>query len=125
MKRDMVLIRKILFEIEEKYKPGDGLLFGLFIEGYGLPIIAEHCGLLFQQGLITEYKPIYGDNTILEFQIGNLTSSGYDYLELIRNESVWENTKQEVEKKNLPQTIEIFAKIAGIFFGNVIKELNG
>ena len=125
MKRDMDLLRKILFEIEEKYKPGDGLLFGLFIEGYDLPVIAEHCSLLFQKGLVTDYKPIPGDDTILEFQVGNLTSSGYDYLELIRNEGVWEKTKQEVEKKNLPQTIEMIAKIAGIFTGKVIKELNG
>ena len=100
-------------------------MFGLSINGYEMPFIAEHCSLLYQQGLITGYKPIRGDDTIQAFQVGNLTSSGYDYLELIRNESVWEKTKAEVEQKKLPKTIEIIAKIAGVFTGNMLKELTG
>lgn len=73
MKRDMDLIRKILFAIEEQYKPGDAFLFGLSIPGYNLETIVEHCDLLFQQGLIKNYKPQFGDNTILAFSVGNLS----------------------------------------------------
>ena len=121
----MELIRKILFALEEQYKPGDGLIFGLSIDGYDLKTIAEHCDLLCQQGLITEYKPIRGDDTVLAFQVGNLSSAGYDYLELIRNDDIWNKTKDEVDKKKLRKTIDTLAKIAGIFTGNLIKELNG
>lgn len=123
MKRDMDLLRKILFAIEDQYKPGDGFIFGLSIDGYDLKTIAEHCDLLHQQELITSYKSIYGDDTIQAFQVGNLTSAGFDYLELIRNDEVWNKTKAEVNKKKLPETIEWFAKIAGIFIGNVVKQL--
>jgi hypothetical protein len=124
MKRDMELMRKILFAIEEKYEPGDGTLFGLKIDGYDMKVVAEHCDFLYQQGLVKTYKPQFGDNTIIVFAVGNLTNRGYDYLELIRNNEVWDKTKTEIEEKKLPKTIEWFAKIAGIFTGNVVKELN-
>ena len=81
--------------------------------------------MLHQQGLVASYKPLYGDDTIQTFQVGNLTSIGYDYLELVRDDEIWNKTKTEVKKKKLPETIESIAKIAGIFTGHVIKELNG
>jgi hypothetical protein len=125
MKRDMELLRKILFAIEEQYKPGSGFLHRISIDGYDLETVAEHCDLLHQQGLITSYKPLRGNDTIVDFMVGNLSNAGYDYLELIRNDEIWNNTKAEVKKKKLPETIEWFAKIAGIFTGNVVKEING
>jgi hypothetical protein len=74
--------------------------------------------------LVTNYKPTWGDDTILAFYVGNLSSAGYDYLELIRNDEIWDKTKEELNKKKLPQTIEEIARIAGIFTGQVIKGLN-
>jgi hypothetical protein len=124
MKRDMELIRKLLFTIEEKYKPGEGHIWGLKIEGYDMSKIAEHCDLLYQQGMVKLYKPQFCDDKIVAFSVGNITAQGYDYLELIRNDSVWEKTKTEIEKKKFPKTIEWFAKVAGIFTGSVVKELN-
>ena len=124
MKRDIELIRKILFTIEEQYHPGEGQILCLKVEGYDLKTIAEHCSLLFQQGLITNYKASWGDDTIQTFLTGNLSSNGYDYLELIRNDQVWKKTTDEIKKKKLPQTIEEIARVAGIFTGQVIKELN-
>ncbi len=41
MKRDIDLLRKILFKIEEVYKPGQGFLFGLKVEGYDMVIGVE------------------------------------------------------------------------------------
>lgn len=125
MKRDMDLMRKILFAIEEQYQPGDGSIWGLKVEGYDKITIAEHCDLLFQQGFVKTYKPQFGDNTIMAFAVGNITAQGYEYLELIRDDEVWEKIKAKVEEKKLPKTIEWFAKIAGIFTGNAVKEMNG
>jgi hypothetical protein len=122
MKRDMELIRKILFAIENQYKAGEVSMWGVKIEGYDMPIVAEHCDLLYQQGLIKSYEPIIGGDVVQAFRIGNLTYFGYDYLELIRDDKVWEKTNTEIEEKKLPKTIEEIAKIAGIFMGNVLKE---
>ena len=121
MKRDMDLLRKILLAIEEQYKPGDGSIRDLTLDGYDQNTIAEHCSLLYQQGLITRYDPSWCDDKIAIFFVGNLTSTGYDFLELIKNDEIWDKTKTEVQKKKLPETIEEFARIAGIFIGNVVK----
>lgn len=121
----MELIRKILFTIEEQYKPGGGAILKLKIDNYEMRTIAEHCDLLFQQGFVKSYQAFYGDNTIQGFAVGNISSSGYDYLELIRSNNIWEKTKQEIDNNNIPQTFETIAKIAGVFIGNVIKEING
>lgn len=124
MKRDIELERKVLFAIEEKYQAGDGSIFNVSVEGYSMPIVAEHCKLLYQQDLIGGYNPSFADNHIFSFSVQNMTAAGYDYLELIRNDDVWEKTKKKVEEKELPKTIEVLARIAGIFIGNVISEMN-
>ena len=127
MERNIDLERKILFKIVEVYKPGAGSIWDadLTIEGYDLSTIAEHCDLLDQQGLVKHYEPHYGNDEIMAFRVGNLTALGYDYLELIRNNEIWEKTHTEIEERKLPKTWEMISKIAGTFVGNVIKELNG
>lgn len=125
MKRDIELMRKILFTIEEQYDPGDGYIWGLKIEGYEMSIIAEHCDLLHQQDLIKTYKASYASDGIIGFSVGNLTATGYDYLELIRNNEVWENTKTEIEQRNLPKTIEQIAQVAGVFWGKFMQNFTG
>jgi len=121
MKRDIELERKILFKIEEVYKPGKGTISNLQIDGYDLETIAEHCDILDQQGLIKSYKATYADNKIHVFFVGNITARGYDYLELIRNPEIWENTKTEIEQKKLPQTLETIAQVAGTFMGKFMQ----
>lgn len=127
MKRDMELSRTILLKIEEIYEPGTGVMMNhkVIIAGYDMPMIAEHCDLLYQQGFLKSYKPMYADNRIHAFAVGNLTASGYEYLELIRDDGVWDKTKKEIEKQKIPSTFETIAKVAGVFVGNIIKELNG
>lgn len=123
MKRDMDLIRKILFYIEDNYQPGKPI--HIEIDGYDLNTTAEHCLLLYQDKLISYYAPYYGDGSILFIPTTNLTNKGYRYLDSIRDECVWEETKKEVKKKKLPQTIEmigtIAARIAGAFLGEYNK----
>ena len=125
MKRDMNLMRKILFKIEEKYEPSKGSFFGISIEGYDMFTIAEHCDLLYQEGLIKSYKPLRGNDTVVAFKVGNLTHKGYEYLELIRNDDVWEKTEREIEEKKWPKTLEVISRIAGIFVGSAFGEMHG
>jgi hypothetical protein len=113
MKRDMELMRKILLAIEKEYEPGQESIDGLKIDGYNRSRIAEHCDLLFQQGLIREYDSDHSrSGGISQFKIGNLTAQGYDYLELIRNNERWEKIKAEISTRNLPNTFEEIARIA-------------
>lgn len=123
MKRDMELMRKILFEIEDKYNAGEGSIRELNIKNYEMPVVAEHCDILYQVGLVNLYNPRESDSGLISFFVGNLTNAGYDFLELIRNEEIWQKTAQEVKKKKLPQTIETISKIAGIFIGAAINQM--
>jgi len=124
MKRDIDLMRKILLTIEQTYQAGQGNLSNLKIDGYDMPTVAEHCDLLYQQDLIKNYRASYGDDVIQNFAVGNLTAKGYEYLELIRNDRVWEKTKAQIEKEDRPKTVDEIARVAGVFIGNMFKELN-
>ena len=126
MKRDIELERKILFEIEEKYQPGHIKIRDFSVDGYSRELVAEHCRLLFEQGLISDYSPLDdGRGELISFTISDLTAHGYDFLEMIRKESDWKKIIKKVEEKDLPKTIENIATVAGIFFGNAIKEMSG
>ena len=118
MKRDMGLMRKILFYIEDNYNPRSGIVRHFLIDGIDKRIILEHIKLLEDKGLVRKI-----DRNRSTYGSGNLTDAGYDYLELIRSDDVWKKTNEEVEKKKLPLTIESIAKIAGIFIGNVIDQV--
>ena len=126
MKRDIELERKILFEIEDKYQPGHLIIRDFSVDGYSRGLVAEHCRLLFEQGLISDYSPLDdGRGELITFTISDLTAHGYDFLEMIRKESDWKKIIKKVEEKELPKTTGNIAKVAGIFFGNAMKEMSG
>ena len=100
MKQDMDLIRKILFYIEENYVAGQGAI-NISIEGYTDGEIFEHCQLAYQDGLIQ--KPLDSSTMIgRSCMVNNLTSSGYDLLDKIREETIWNKTKGIMKEKGLP-----------------------
>jgi len=124
MKRDMELMRKILFAIEEEAKPERPFVWNLKIEGYDTQTIGAHCDLLEQEGLVKYYKPVFADNNLHGFHVGDITSRGHDYLELIRNNEVWDKAKTEIETKKLPNTVETITKVAALFMADFFKNLN-
>ncbi len=111
MKRDMELVRKIFFGIEEHYK-GDAI-YCLSVAGYERIIVAEHCRMLYEYGLLDEYKPIGADGApVIAFYVGNMTWEGYDLLEKIREDTVWNKTKDVITKKGLPMVIDVIKDVA-------------
>ncbi|MHB1420959.1 MAG: DUF2513 domain-containing protein [Bacillota bacterium] len=110
MTRDMELIRKILFAIEEQFV--DVAIYNLQIDGYDSKTVAYHCDLLYQAGLIKDYKAQYADNELYAFGVSSLTWEGHDYLDKIRNETVWNKTKTVISEKGLPFVIETVREVA-------------
>ena len=100
MKRDMDLVRLILLEIESQYK--STARYDLQIEGYDAETIAYHCKILHDAGLISAYKAQYADNRLYSFGVGALTWDGNDYLDKVRDNSIWIKTKDTITKKGLP-----------------------
>ena len=109
MKRDMDLCRLILFKIEDEYR--STALFNLQIDGYDIETIAYHCDLLFEAGLIKSYKPTYASDEIYFFSVGALTWEGHDFLDKIRENTMWNRTKNRIKENALPMTLEVIKTI--------------
>lgn len=105
MKRDMDLIRLILLKIEAEYQSTG--LCNLQIEGYEPEVVAFHCKILNERGLISSYKARYADDKIYFFSVGGLTWDGCDYLERIRDNSQWTKIKR-IDDISENQNLRIF-----------------
>lgn len=114
MKRDMELVRKILFYVEENYVAGQKWLRNIDIEGYDYDVIMEHVLLVYENGLIQDIKDI---STLggISYWIGNLSNAGYDFLDKIRSDTVWSKTKTTIKEKGLPMVTGTISTIANAF----------
>ncbi len=92
MKRDLDLVRAILLHIEGGDAGPSG--FSGFIEdGYRMEQIHYHLQLLHDAGLIEADEIVPG-----QWWPERMTWSGHEFLDAARNEELWRETKQEVEK---------------------------
>lgn len=119
MKRDMELCRKILFAIEEQYV--DTALHNLKIPEYTMEQVAYHCKILKEAGLITNYKALFASNHIVGFGVGSLTWEGHDFLDRIREDTIWNKTKGLIKNKALPMTLDVVKEIATAVISETLK----
>ena len=119
MTRDMELIRRILFAVEKQFV--DVAIYNLQIDGYDNKAVAYHCNLLYQAGLIKDYKDQYADNELYTFGVSSLTWEGHDYLDKIRSETVWNKTKSVISEKGLPFMIETVKEVASVVVSGMVQ----
>ncbi len=119
MKRDMELCRKILFAIEEQYV--DTALHNLKIPEYTMEQVSYHCKILKEAGLITNYKALFASNHIVGFGVGSLTWEGHDFLDKIREDTIWNKTKGLIKNKALPMTLDVVKEIASAVISEMMK----
>ena len=113
MKRDMDLVREILLEIEKSYV--STAIRDLHIDGYDMETIAYHCKILHEVGFISDYKAQYADNKLYRFGVGSLTWEGNDYLNKVRDNTVWQKTKDVIKDKGLPLVFDTIKTISTAF----------
>ena len=106
MKRDMDLIRSLLIGIESL--PGGQ-------EAYYFPemskLIDHHVGLLVSHGLIKlRYGPTHDSDANKWYVLAELTWAGHDFVDTVRDDEIWQKTKEG-------------AKAAGGFSFDLIKAL--
>ncbi|QZT28256.1 DUF2513 domain-containing protein [Streptococcus dysgalactiae] len=116
----MELCRLVLLEIEKKYRSIS--LHNLAIENYDKDVVAYHCKLLFEAGLISSYKPTYADDEIYSFNVGSLTWQGHEFLDKIREDSVWNNTKKKIKDSMLPMTLDVIKDVATSIVAKMLKD---
>ncbi len=98
MKRDYELIRKILLEVEANN--GQCLVYSNLHETYQCAIMKD-AGLL--DGLIHENADAF---------VSRLTWDGHDFLDSIREETVWKKIKKEIGDKAGQVPFEILKDLA-------------
>jgi hypothetical protein len=123
MKRDMELVRKILFEIEETVD--NTAEYNLTIEGYIMEQVAYHCALLFEGGYIHDYEGQYCSGELYAFGVGRLTWEGHDFLDKIREDTIWNKTKDTIASKGLPFAFEVVKTVSTGVISVLIKTAIG
>ena len=127
MKRDMDLARKILLHLEEECDPaGEGLLpepVHTAITEYSQREIFYHMRLLSDANLIKlEDGSDYGCDVAFATR---LTWKGHEFLELSRNESVWNKAKKKtkgVESFSFELLMRVLLRLLESQMGGSFKE---
>ena len=125
MQRDMELIRKILFAIEKEYVDVWLDYSDLKIEGYDFKTVGYHCSILYDAGLVYDYKGQYAGNELYFFGVGRLTWEGHDLLDKISSETVWSKTKETITSKGLPFVIDVVKEVASAVTVAMVKSATG
>jgi len=112
MKRDLELIRKLLFFFDVKV--GSEHVDAPSVEGYDIAAIKYHLILLHDAGYLrcepvrssTSERVIY----VLPF---DLTWDGHEFLDKVRNPHIWEEVMDDVKKRGFASaSVEIIKRLA-------------
>jgi len=123
MKRDWELIREVLMRLDEK----DAETHALNSEDFDEHIRRE---ITYQVELLEEAGLV--DATIIEamsdppdFMAYRLTWRGHELLDAIRNETVWNKTKQSFISKGLSMTFDLVKSVAISIATEIMKSKIG
>lgn len=112
MKRDLNLIRNMLLRIEELDSTKQKITIDSFSDLCADPVlISLHIELLIDSNYIETSEPIYC-GVIKDFLIYRITSDGYDYLDSIRENSIWERTENMLFKVGGSAALDVVKDVA-------------
>jgi len=102
MKRDMDLIRLLLFQVEGEKE--------LDLSDYSDEQKLYHQRLLLEAGLVhgSERSSLGGG---LRVEIKRLTWEGHEFLDAARNDSTWNKAKERISKLNVSVTLPIMVEL--------------
>ncbi|WP_432646630.1 DUF2513 domain-containing protein [Mitsuokella sp.] len=114
MKRDLDLMRNILLRIEA-FDPKCGhairlLTFKDLCDD--LPMLSLQIELLIDAGFIEVDSEIALDDYTKDFIISRITFAGYEYLDSVRNDTIWESVKKRLASIGGEASIDIVKSLA-------------
>lgn len=107
MKRDMELIRELLILIENQENDSKELFLPNSMDK---PLAMYQLKILEQAGYLTN-KIYYADNKPM-WIYSSLTWNGQEFLDSIKNETVWKKVKQTIVEKGGSVPIEVLKTLA-------------
>jgi len=119
MKRDFDLVRKLLVYFEEK--PGPEHVKIPPIEGYDELTIKYHLVLLHDAGLLRcEPQTSSSSDRVIEVLPFDLTWDGHEFLAKIRDDRLWQKTKDTILNKGGQLTINTITTVATLLMKKMI-----
>ncbi len=111
MKRDLELIRAILLQIEAADSAKERIGTESFLNlNADRNVIAFHLDLLVDAGFI-EGIPVTAIG-IHDFYVERLTFAGCDYLDAVRDDSVWKSTNERLKAVGSSAALEVVKGVA-------------
>lgn len=111
MRRDMNLARAILFAIEQSRDDTQASI-QLPVEDYDTLHISHHIRLLKEGGLIHAIESSHSLNSSTSWKPHSLTWKGHDFLDLIRDEKIWEAVQEKEAKLGGALPFELIIEVA-------------
>ncbi len=104
MKRDMDLIRKLLFHFEERDELSMVRSSAVVIPGYEQRLVAYHINLMCEAGLLSCEKIVSSTTAdrVIDAHPFRLTWEGHEFLDAARSDAVWERAKAALHDRALP-----------------------
>lgn len=126
MKRDMDLVRALLFYFEQKAGPEAIQAENIAIEGHDVSSLKYHLNLMYQAGLLNAEAVTSSTNTsrliyVIPF---DLTWEGHEFLETVRDPEIWRKAKANGKTAGTA-SIEFIWSIAKALVLSAIKEKTG
>lgn len=116
MKRDIDLIKEILIEIEESNAPND--IVEIDIPKRNQEVISYHIMLMKQAGLL-DAENVSGTSSFHWIPI-SLTWQGHEFLDAIRNDSVWSKLKSKLKEQGGSLPFHVVKELAAKFSNELI-----
>ena len=104
----MDLVRKILLAIEAHPDPNDA--FVVDIPEYSREEIMYHVELLGEAGLVHAMN--FTSFGTLEWQVRSLTWAGHEFLDAVRNDTVWKKIKTVMKDRGATLTFDLIKALA-------------
>ncbi|GAB60751.1 DUF2513 domain-containing protein [Rheinheimera nanhaiensis] len=121
MKRDMELIRKLLFAMEDN--PCQ-----LAIDGYDKEVVKYHALLLIEGGLLDGKVSNTLENTSAvpsNIHVNRLTWDGHEFLDNIRRDEIWNTIKSEFKGASISTIFSIGKELAEGFAKKKLRSIIG
>ncbi|HEX2836595.1 MAG TPA: DUF2513 domain-containing protein [Phycisphaerales bacterium] len=107
MKRDMDLVRRILLTVEATSERPTGV--------FSLPdvsdeVVAYHIEIMHGRGLLDAED--WGSNDTVGWYVSGMTWEGQEFLDAIRNDTVWNRVKERFKSEGVGFAIELIMAFA-------------
>lgn len=115
MRRDLDLIRRILITIEESERGYGNISVLAKKMGEDFNKVCFHIQLLVENGYMNGEATYFSGNPQVIYYMHGITFAGYDYLDSIRNDTIWERTKEKLQTFGSAASLEVVRATAEIF----------